>query len=347
MDPWQVIESIEGPRLSIPIALVAAFGDLRAAAFLQQAAFLSSRARESDGWFFLAQSGATDSRGATLFAKLGSWQATLGLSPDSQLAIRRKLRGLGLLEEALRGVPARLHYRVHPQKYLDFLGGELPPPVSGEPGNQFPENSESCFGETQNQGSGKARTYKSTERKEERERTGLAAEPVDNSESKGKTQPEGKELDSIRESLDLNKAQLGALLNSCKAAGCSLQDVHASVRTHLDKQALQGAKAFAYLKACISENPGRDWTHKARRDAELEAQAATTRAEDQALASAIQRLANAGSGGVEVTRKNGSSGRLVSAGSGLVQVLDELGRSLGLAPLHRILTDFPHLGEGR
>ncbi|OIR02758.1 hypothetical protein GALL_152120 [mine drainage metagenome] len=168
MDAWNLVAAIEGPRLSIPVALVSALGDLRAAAFLQQAAFLSARARESDGWFFLAQTGeADDSLGSTLFARLGSWQAILGISPDTQLAIRRKLRGLGLLDEALRGVPARLHYRVHPERYLSFLGGDMPP-ASGEPGNKFPENPETGFLESRNQGSEKAGTYKSKERKEER-----------------------------------------------------------------------------------------------------------------------------------------------------------------------------------
>ncbi|MDA8260636.1 MAG: hypothetical protein M0Z99_34230 [Betaproteobacteria bacterium] len=170
MDAWRLIEAIEGPRLSIPVALVARLGgDLRAAAFLQQAAFLSARARESDGWFFLAQTGAADdSLGSTLFAMLGSWQAILGVSPDAQLAIRRKLRGLGLLDEALRGVPARLHYRVHPERYLSFLGGDMPP-ASGGLGNKFPGFPETGFLESRNQGSEKARTYIEEERKEERE----------------------------------------------------------------------------------------------------------------------------------------------------------------------------------
>ncbi len=349
MDAWKVIESIEGPRLSIPTALVGKLGDLRAAAFLQQCAFLSSRSRESDGWFFLSQSGAPDARpGATLFGKLGSWQAALGLTADTQLVLRRRLSALGLLEESLKGIPARLHYRVHPERYLAFLAGESPP-VSGKPGSQFPENQESGFGETPNQGSGEARSYERTERKEERKRTGLAAEPlVDESQPQDKNKPApGNELEAMRVSLGMSKAQLGTILTACKAAGSRFQDVYQSVGTHLDKQGLQGTKALAYLLSCVRENPGRDWTYRQRRDAELEAQAATIKAEDLALASALQRLADAGSVGVEVTRKNGSSGRLVSAGSGLVEVRDESGKSLGLAPVHRVLADFPHLGESQ
>ena len=164
---WRLVEAIEGPRLSIPVSLVAALGDLRIAAFLQQAAFLSSVARQSGGWFFLAQTGPADSAGASLFGKLGSWQAALGISPDSQLAIRRKLIALGLLDEALRGVPARLHYRVDPKKYLDFLGGIAPPQAPGEPGNKFPGFPETGFGETGNLDSGKSRNYRSKERNEE------------------------------------------------------------------------------------------------------------------------------------------------------------------------------------
>ena len=164
---WKIVEAIEGPRLSIPVSLVAALGDLRVAAFLQQSAFLSSLARESGGWFFLAQSGAADSASASLFGKLGSWQAALGISPDSQLAIRRKLISLGLLQEALKGIPARLHYRIDPQKYLNFLGGAVPPQDAEEPGNKFPGFSETGFGETGNLDSGKSRNYRSKERNEE------------------------------------------------------------------------------------------------------------------------------------------------------------------------------------
>lgn len=163
IDPWKIVEAIEGPRLSIPVALVLRLGDLRAAAFIQQCAFLSSVCCDADGWFFLQQAGEPDLRpDATLFEKLGSWRAALALSPENQLSIRRKLVGMGLLEEDLRGIPARLHYRVRPQKYLAFLAGGPPP-------NQFPGNPETRFGENRNQGSEKAGTYIEEERKEERE----------------------------------------------------------------------------------------------------------------------------------------------------------------------------------
>jgi hypothetical protein len=45
----------------------------------------------------------------------------LGLGKDAQRAIRKKLVSLRLLEESLRGIPARLHYRVDSRAYLTFL----------------------------------------------------------------------------------------------------------------------------------------------------------------------------------------------------------------------------------
>lgn len=170
MDAWKLIEAIEGPRLSIPVALVLKLGDLRDAAFLQQAVFLSALRRDAGGWFFLSQSGSPDERPtATLFQRLGSWQAALGLSADAQLSIRRRLKKMGLLEESLRGVPARLHYRADPEKYLAFISADTSAPASAIPGNQFPQNPESRFRDPKNQGSEKTASYRNKERKEERE----------------------------------------------------------------------------------------------------------------------------------------------------------------------------------
>lgn len=71
----------------------------------------------------------------------------LQLAPGAQAAIRKKICELGLLQEKLRGVPARMHYRVDPEKYRAFLGYEVPV--------QFPENPESSFPKTRKLDSGK------------------------------------------------------------------------------------------------------------------------------------------------------------------------------------------------
>ncbi|CAZ88727.1 hypothetical protein [Thiomonas arsenitoxydans] len=306
MDAWDIIQKLDGPRLSIPTALVAACGDLQIAAFLQQAAFLSATCRSTDGWFFLPQSGApaaapNDERGS-LFQKLGSWQHMLQLGPDAQVAVRRKLRGMGLLEEKLKGIPAKLHYRVDPQKYLLFLCGDA--------GSKFPVIPETCFPEEPKQASWKTRDYVSNERNKGKEqiRTGLAAEPVDNQDPEPQGTP-GDELEAIKDALNLSSGQLGKLAGICKGQNCKLQDAHRSLAPHIKSKGLQGQQAFLYFKKCLLQNPGRDWTWEARRNVELEAQAEQATQADKARQRFIDRLAQAGDEGIAV--RNG--GRIFQA----------------------------------
>uniref|UniRef100_UPI003F587CF7 hypothetical protein n=1 Tax=Vibrio cholerae TaxID=666 RepID=UPI003F587CF7 len=53
--------AIDGPRIAIPRASIQALG-LEAAAFLQQASFLSSLKAEAGGWFDLPAEGEPDLR---------------------------------------------------------------------------------------------------------------------------------------------------------------------------------------------------------------------------------------------------------------------------------------------
>jgi len=127
----------EGDVVVIPLALAKKIG-LQAAAFLRQAAYLSAIVESKDGWFFLEQEGEGDPIEAKIFKRLGSWQACLGIGPDAQVAIRKKLGkdGLGLLEETRKGmVFGRLLYRVDSQKYLEFLASCTPvcPCSDGQP----------------------------------------------------------------------------------------------------------------------------------------------------------------------------------------------------------------------
>ncbi len=112
--------AIDGPRIAIPRASIQALG-LEAAAFLQQASFLSSLKAEAGGWFDLPAEGEPDPEPTNIFAELGSWQAALGIQRDALRKIRRKLCEMSLLEEKRAGVPARLHYRVNHDAYLQFL----------------------------------------------------------------------------------------------------------------------------------------------------------------------------------------------------------------------------------
>jgi len=122
IDPAQLIRTIEGPRLSIPIALVGRLdGDLVAAAMLAQAAYLSALSQKSGGWFDLPQTGTPPTEPRSVFAACGSWEHMLGVGPDAQSRARNRLKQAGLLHEARRGQPARLHYRVDPMNYVRFL----------------------------------------------------------------------------------------------------------------------------------------------------------------------------------------------------------------------------------
>ncbi|HFG2079680.1 TPA: hypothetical protein ACGF4M_002142 [Vibrio cholerae] len=112
--------AIDGPRIAIPRASIQALG-LEAAAFLQQASFLSSLKAQAGGWFDLPAEGEPDPEPTNIFAELGSWQACLGIQRDALRKIRRKLCEMSLLEEKRAGVPARLHYRVNHDAYLRFL----------------------------------------------------------------------------------------------------------------------------------------------------------------------------------------------------------------------------------
>lgn len=112
--------AIDGPRIAIPRASIQALG-LEAAAFLQQASFLSSLKAEAGGWFDLPAEGEPDPEPKNIFSELGSWQACLGIQRDALRKIRRKLCDMCLLEEKRSGVPARLHYRVNHNAYLLFL----------------------------------------------------------------------------------------------------------------------------------------------------------------------------------------------------------------------------------
>ncbi|ODU50181.1 MAG: hypothetical protein ABS92_03840 [Thiobacillus sp. SCN 63-374] len=158
----RIILALEGPRLSIPLGLVRRLdGDLQAAAFLSQAAYLSALVdnSEKEGWFFLPQTGGAwlpANEKESIFATMGSWEFCLGISPDGQKLVRKKLIVLGLLEERRAGIPARLHYRVDPAKYFDFLAGKpIKTPVSEKPGNKNPKNQESRIGKTGKQESEK------------------------------------------------------------------------------------------------------------------------------------------------------------------------------------------------
>jgi hypothetical protein len=104
--------------------------------------------------------------------------------------------------------------------------------------------------------------------------------PVDNS-GQDKPASRKKQLFIIQDQLKLSKGQLGHIMKICKKNNFQLQDVYNSVGKYME--GIFGNQAVAYLSKCISENPGRDWTWEARRDAQDSAEQASRQSENRAF----------------------------------------------------------------
>lgn len=118
--------------LDRPIAFHRVFktitGSTVAALMLSQAWYWSSRTSDSDGWFYKTQS---------------EWEDETGLSRTEQETARKRLKELKILDEELRGVPARMYYRVNKESVYELLG--IP---------QFAENLQTSLQETNKQDCG-------------------------------------------------------------------------------------------------------------------------------------------------------------------------------------------------
>lgn len=109
------------------------------------------------------------------------------------------------------------------------------------------------------------------------------------------------ELEAIRVELGISSGQLGKLATICKDQNCKLQDVHNVLAPHLLAKGLRGQQAFLYVKKCLVQNPGRDWTYEARRDAQRQGQAEQATQADLARQNFTNRLAQAGNTGLPVS----------------------------------------------
>ena len=120
-DSSAAVAAFEGARLSVPIALIGLIG-LESAAFLQQAAFLSSLKSRNGGhgWFNLPAEGDADPMSSNIFSRLGSWKASLGINRDSLRKVRTQLKKLKVLEEK-KLVGNRLTYRVNNDVYIKLM----------------------------------------------------------------------------------------------------------------------------------------------------------------------------------------------------------------------------------
>ncbi|WP_257828731.1 hypothetical protein [Burkholderia glumae] len=120
-----LVTQLLGNREVIPFspALARALGDVEAAVFLCQACYWQALVGDGD-WFYKLRDADRDEAGRVkppVDASRQSWEWETGLSRTRQESARRRLKSLGLLQENLRGVPAKLYYRVNMDRLVDFL----------------------------------------------------------------------------------------------------------------------------------------------------------------------------------------------------------------------------------
>lgn len=218
--------------------------------------------------------------------------ADLGLSASTVRAAISKLDSEGLLKVQRRQVGGRDASNLY-HLLIEEISGRVPDfgtRVPVQTPNRVPK-----FG-----------TESKTGTSHKTQRTGLAAEPVDNQDPEPQGTPAGgiEEIREAREALGLSPGQLGKLANLCKSNNCRLQDVHRALAPHIRAKALRGQQAFLYVKKCLLQNPGRDWTFEARRDAEREAQSEQAEQATQAELARqkfADRLAQAAAAGIAVS----------------------------------------------
>lgn len=104
-----------------PIAFQRVFVDLgvgvRGALMLSQAVYWSKRTKDPQGWFYKTQK---------------EWEEETGLTRREQERSRKALTVIGVLEETLRGVPAKLHYRVNEEVLAKALLGDMQEVLLGD-----------------------------------------------------------------------------------------------------------------------------------------------------------------------------------------------------------------------
>lgn len=84
--------------------------DAKFVLFLSQVWYWSSRTKDQDGWFYKTQE---------------DWERELGLTRTEQKRIRESLKNLGILEERLKGLPRKIHFRLNKVKLHDLLNDEV------------------------------------------------------------------------------------------------------------------------------------------------------------------------------------------------------------------------------
>ena len=275
-----------------------------------------------------------DTRGlaAWLATRPPGWQISISflrrehdLGEERWQRMAREMERAGYLTRGKKpGGEVTKNGRTYTQTWVWEIVFQSVPPVPGLPGPGSPEH-------------GKPGHKNKKDQTKKQTRTGLAADPVDNSDPESQ-RPNA--LESIRLKLGMSKGQLGRLAAICKTQKCKLQDVHGAVAPYLQAKGLKGQQAFLYSKKCLLENPDRDWAYEARRGAGEAEDSAMRAAEKAARAELLQRLHTAGAAGIELPH---GKGRITQAEDPVFVYYHGLDGSPRLRTLSDVLANFPSL----
>ena len=98
-------------------------GSVVGGVFLAQVLYWGDKGTDEDGWFWKTHR---------------QWQVETGLSRDQQVSARAKLVSIGILEEKICGVPAKLYFKVSYAKFAEALRSCSPTPEVESPDVAIP-----------------------------------------------------------------------------------------------------------------------------------------------------------------------------------------------------------------
>jgi hypothetical protein len=108
----QILNSLQDRPVAYHPRLAVVLGGTDEALFASQLLFWEGKGSTPGRWIYKTQP---------------EWTRETGLSRYKQLRVRRHLCALGVLQERLRGIPARLYYRLDLQALYALVGGDSPP----------------------------------------------------------------------------------------------------------------------------------------------------------------------------------------------------------------------------
>ncbi len=121
----QLVAQLVGNRDVIPFspALARTIGNVEATVFLCQACYWQSIVGTGK-WFYKLRDAERNSEGQLVppsNSSRQSWEWETALPRARQESARKRLRALGLLEEDLRDLPAKLYFRVNLERLIELL----------------------------------------------------------------------------------------------------------------------------------------------------------------------------------------------------------------------------------